>query len=257
MKILITNDDGIFSPGLKAAAEAVSELGEITIAAPASQKTAAGRSLIGNREQHFQETVITAGSKKINAYYVDCTPALVLKYAFTTIFRDNKPDLLISGINYGENIGSDITVSGTLGAAFEAASAGIPSIAVSLQTPFEYHFNYGEVNWSGAKHFLRLFAGKFINENGFRGFDILKIDVPDSADSSTEWKAARLTEKPYYNNIIVNGNRKSGLNEMKLQLNSIDAHKKGTDAYTLLIEKKVSVTPLITDLTACRSSLFS
>ncbi len=254
MKILITNDDGVFSPGLKAAAEAVADLGEVTVAAPEKQQTAAGRSITGSRDQKFKETEI--GSKSIKAYYADCSPALILKYAFTTIFREEKPDLLISGINYGENIGNDITVSGTLGAAFEAASIGIPAIAASLQTPFEYHFKYGDVDWSGAKYFLRMFTENFIKSRGFSNFEILKLDVPDKADSTTPWKQTRLTAKPYYNNVISNGSSSSFLNEMKLVLNSQDVHEKGTDAYTLLIDKHVSVTPVRTDLTAQCSSLF-
>ena len=256
MKILITNDDGVFSPGLKAAAEAVADLGEVTAAAPEKQQTAAGRSITGSRDQKFKETEITAGSRIIRAYFADCSPALILKYAFTTIFRKEKPDLVISGINYGENIGNDITVSGTLGAAFEAASIGIPAIAASLQTPFEYHFKYGDVDWSGAKHFLRMFAVNFIKSEGFNNFGILKIDVPDKADSRTPWQQTRLTQFPYYNNVISKGSSSSSLNEMKLELNSRDIHEKGTDAYTLLIDKHVSVTPVKTDLTAGCSRLF-
>ena len=238
MKILITNDDGVFSPGLKAAIEAVEDLGEITVAAPTKQQTAAGRSLKGSRKQHFTETVIKTGKNNIRAFHVDCTPALLLKYAFTTIFREEKPDLLISGINYGENIGTDITVSGTLGAAFEAASIGIPAIAASLQTPFEYHFNYGEVNWDAVKYFLKMFTERFKTAGGFRNFKILKIDVPETADSSTQWVRTRLTDKPYYNNIIYNGTVSSRLDEMSLELNNSKAHEKGTDAHTILIEKK-------------------
>ena len=258
MKILITNDDGVFSPGLAAAVNAVSELGEITVAAPAKQQTAAGRSIIGNRDQKFSETVINTGRRNIKAYYIDCTPALVLKFAFTTIFREVKPDLLISGINYGENIGTDITVSGTLGAAFEAASIGIPAIAVSLQTPFKYHLEYGKVDWSGAEYFLKLFTRKFSeSREGFNGFNILKIDVPDTADSKTPWIKTSLTKKPYYNNLIRTGDKNSFLNEMQLELNNPDVHDKGTDAYAILKERKVSVTPVKTDLTAETGSFFS
>ena len=257
MKILITNDDGVFSPGLAAAVNAVSGLGDVTVAAPEKQQTAAGRSITGNRDQKFSETVIKAGGNDVKAYYIDCSPALVLKFAFTTIFREEKPDLLISGINYGENIGTDITVSGTLGAAFEAASIGIPSIAVSLQTPFEYHLKYGEVDWSGAEYFLKKFTRKFADSGkGFRDFSILKIDVPDTADSDTPWVRTSLTNKPYYINLIRNGNKDSFLNEMKLELNNPEDHAEGTDAYALLKERKVSVTPVKTDLTAEVSSLF-
>lgn len=254
MEILITNDDGVFSPGLRAAVNAVKDLGNITVAAPSKQQTATGRSLIGNRNQSFLETEIDTGGKKIKAYHIDCTPALVMKFAFTTIFREKKPDLVISGINYGENIGSDITVSGTLGAAFEASSIGIPAIAASLQTAIEFHHEYGDLDWTGAEYFLNMFTKKFINSEGFSGFNILKIDIPDSADKDTPWIKTSLTDLPYYKNVILDGNITSSLNEMKLELNTTGNHKKGTDAYTVITDRKVSATPIITDMTAnnCR-----
>ena len=250
MEILITNDDGVFSPGLEAAAKAALEFGNITVIAPSRQQTATGRSLAGNREQGFTSTELNLGGKKIKAFHIDCTPALALKLGFTTVFRNRKPDLVISGINYGENIGSDVTISGTLGAAFEAASIGIPSIAVSLQTPIEYHLEYGNMEWEHAGYFLKLFIRKFIEKRGFEGFEILKIDVPENADEKTGWLLTKLTDRPYYRNIIKEGTEESKLNEMKLEVDNGSNHMKGTDAYTVAVEKMVSVTPIKTDFTA-------
>ena len=139
-KILITNDDGIHSPGLRAAAEAAQSIGEVTIAAPRHQQTGMGRSLTGNREARLEQINYLVNGRNITAFHCECSPALVVRHCLKTVFHDNKPDLLISGINYGENLGFNVTCSGTVGAALEGASFGIPSIAISKQTEIESHY---------------------------------------------------------------------------------------------------------------------
>ncbi len=256
MNILVTNDDGIFSPGLAAAAEAASGFGELFIAAPSSQKTASGRSLIGGKDEFFRETLIKSGNKSFKGYHIDCTPAMVLKMAFETVFRDVKFDLAVSGINYGENIGSDVTISGTLGAAFESASTGIPAIAASLQTSISNHFHYGDEDWKAAIHFLSHFIGEFAKKKQFNGFEILKLDVPSGAVKTTGWEITRLTKKPYYRNVIENGCPSSRIADLKVRINDV-MHDEGTDAHTLNIKKMVSLTPLSCDFSSARvKSLF-
>lgn len=249
MNIIITNDDGIFSPGLAAAAEAASGYGNLFIAAPSKQKTASGRSLIGNQDDFFHETIINYGEKKFRAFHIDCTPALVLKMAFETVFRGVKFDLAVSGINYGENIGSDVTISGTLGAAFEAASVGIPAIASSLQTSLDNHFHYGDENWESAVFFLKKYIGKFSEKKAFSNFQILKLDVPSGAAATTAALITRLTDKPYYRNLVKNGTPSSKVSELKVSINHVE-HDEGTDAHTLNVRKMVSLTPLSQDFSS-------
>jgi len=255
MNIFITNDDGVYSPGLVAVAETALAFGNIFIAAPSSQKTATGRSLIGNRDQHLVKTELELEGNKYPAYHMDCTPALVVKHAYNTVFRNIPMDLAISGINYGENIGFDITMSGTVGAAIENAVRGIPAIAVSLQTSIENHFHYGEVNWHTAQYFLSLFIQRFIDRKKSFGFDILKIDVPEDADRNTEWTATRLSPQNYFATIAENVRDDTKLSEIRVIPNNHE-HGKGTDAYALLKEKKVSVTPLNLDWTANKNQHF-
>ena len=135
-EILLTNDDGIKSQGLLALAAALTEVANITIIAPQTQQTSAGRSIqYKTSTGTIIEETITLNNKPIKTYAVDATPAQVVMHAILEILPQ-KPDLGISGINFGENSGSCIMTSGTIGAAVEMASSyGIPAIASSLQLP--------------------------------------------------------------------------------------------------------------------------
>ncbi|HTP58901.1 MAG TPA: 5'/3'-nucleotidase SurE, partial [Spirochaetia bacterium] len=192
MKILCTNDDGVMSPGLAAAVSTALDFGNVWVAAPSSQKTGAGRSLIGERTKPFQSVELTVDGRRIKAWHMEATPALVVRHALATVLRDVKIDLAISGINYGENIGYDIGNSGTVGAAAECAALGVPAIAVSVQTEVTAHRAYGNVDWDPTRFFLARFIRMFMDKGGFLGFDVLKLDVPMGADRRTEWKACRI-----------------------------------------------------------------
>ena len=118
--ILLTNDDGIESPGIRAAAEAVLDLGDLIIAAPAKQQSGMGRAFPRLEDTGIIETsCIRINGQEIPAYGVHGSPALAVAHGILEI-ADRKPDLCISGINYGENLGQTVTCSGTLGAAIES-----------------------------------------------------------------------------------------------------------------------------------------
>jgi 5'-nucleotidase len=94
-------------------------------------------------------------------YAIGGSPAQTVQHAVMEIIG-KKPDLVVSGINYGLNLGTGITISGTVGAAMEAASFDIPALAVSLETAKEHHFSYSkEINFGCAAHFTKFFAKKF------------------------------------------------------------------------------------------------
>lgn len=248
MEILITNDDGVFSPGLAAAVEAALAYGNVSVAAPSSQKTSAGRSLFGDRSKPFSSSEITADSRRLSAWHLDGTPALVVRHALSTVFRNRKFDLAISGINYGENLAYDISVSGTVGAAIECAVKGIPAIAVSMQTAFSLHHSYGEIDWSAAKHFLGVFIRRFIDKGSFEGFDILKIDVPIGANETTEWLPCRLHRGSYYLSRMARKSDDAIVADSSLYTDD-SSYEPGTDAHTLAVLKKVAVAPLSLDWT--------
>jgi 5'-nucleotidase len=249
MEILCTNDDGVLSPGLAAAVEVARGFADVHVAAPSAQNTAAGRSLTGDRRAPFSKVSIAVDGRSVSAWQLDASPALTVRHAFSTVLRDRKIDLAVSGINYGENIGHDISTSGTVGAAIECAVRGIPAIAISVQTDIGAHRSYGRIDWTAAKHFLGLFIRRFIEKGQFQGFAVLKVDVPMDADERTRWTLCRLEPGPYYKETLGRQGDDAVVADVRL---SIDPSRftQGTDAYALAVEKRVAVTPLTLDWTA-------
>lgn len=136
MKILLTNDDGYSAEGIITLALALADEHEVRVSAPATEKSGAGHALTFNRTLKWSEiapdeAVLMAGKKDIPFHAVHGSPADAVKFALEYIYRDEKFDLVISGINSVLNIGSDIIYSGTFGAAEEGSVLGVPSIAVS------------------------------------------------------------------------------------------------------------------------------
>ena len=124
--ILITNDDGFESKGLHALAQALRPLGHVTIVAPTTEKSACGHSLTLTRPLRF--IAIEDDFFKLD----DGTPTDCIYLSLNALFEsDKKPDLVVSGINRGSNLGEDITYSGTASAAMEAVIHGVPAIAIS------------------------------------------------------------------------------------------------------------------------------
>lgn len=250
-KILITNDDGINSPGLKAAAEAMLNLGEITVVAPTNQQTGTGRGLTGDKESILQPTTFNVNGIDIQAYHCNCSPALIVRHSLNTIFHTDPPNLLISGINYGENLGSSITCSGTVGAALEAASFGIPSIAVSKQTDLASHHKYTEQDWSTTAHFLEYFSNLLLNGKEMKDVDALKIDVPDQASPETEWKLSKVARCGYYFKEFEIADAHSRFNDGKTRIViNEDELEKDSDIHTFAIQKLVSVAPISVDISS-------
>src|ERR671919_1338067 len=124
-RILVTNDDGVHSEGIRALANALTHLGEITVVAPIQEASAIGHALTLRRP--LRVDTIHPG-----VFAVDGTPTDCVNVAITHVMKD-KPDLIVSGINKGWNLGDDVTYSGTVAGALEGALLGIPSIAVSTQ----------------------------------------------------------------------------------------------------------------------------
>lgn len=249
--ILITNDDGIQSPGLRAAVKAVMNIGDVTVVAPSHQQTAMGRSLSGDKQAKLIPIDFPVNGFNIAAYHCECSPALIVRHSLKTIFSDNKPDLLISGINYGENLGTNITSSGTVGAALEAASFGIPAIAISKQTDIESHHKYTDQDWKASSHFLDYFAISILTKTIPPDVKVLKIDVPQDATALTPWKVSKLAKTIYYTSVIKNPSVHSRICDAKTEVNidkeTLDPE---TDIYVFSVDKLISITPLSVDLTS-------
>lgn len=273
--ILVTNDDGIQSPGLLAAVDAVRDLGHVLVAAPTTQRTAMGRSLTGNVDDYFHESELFTGfpADTLSAWHIDASPALVVHHALSVFCSKRYPDLVVSGINYGENLGNNVTISGTVGAAYHAAAHGLPALAVSLQTDISHHYHYGDLDWSGAIRSTHRWA-KLVLERTFRGswhppggraardgsvlhpaselpFDVLKIDVPDVCPPGTEERITRLSQRHYFFSMLNNPAPDSPIRDAITQIDIDTAGLVADDDITAVaIDKVISVTPLQLDNTA-------
>jgi 5'-nucleotidase len=248
--ILLTNDDGIEARGLWAAAEALASVGEVTVAAPDQQWSGAGRSFPRHTSGRIEILEKTYGGQKRKAYAVDGSPAQVVLFALLEILP-SPPSLVVSGINLGENVGYGITMSGTLGAAFEAAAAGLPALAVSQVTPSGLLEDDGEADFSASMHFTRLFARTIITAGPQEDVAVLKVDIPLGATAATPWTLTRLSRARYYQ--PMRPERKSFSENTQIPYRiQFDPRMEepGSDVHALHERRIVSVTPLSLDLTS-------
>ena len=249
--IIITNDDGIGSPGLRAAAEAVQGLGEVIIVAPTEQRSAAGRGFWGDRSQALRQVDYLVDGKRLLAYHCDCSPAQVVDHGVRVLCPGRRPDLILSGINYGENLGLDVTLSGTIGAALQGASMGIPALAVSLVTDPAFHFAYGEVDWMAARHFARIFSQRVLLQNLPPDVDLLKVDIPDCATKDTPWRTTRLSRHPYRTFSMESPGSLSKIGDLKARVrDDLSSSEEDSDVRAVMVDRVVSVTPLSLDLSS-------
>ncbi len=255
--ILFTNDDGIRSPGLWAAVEAFRGAGRLLVAAPREQQSGMGRSM-----PHYSEGRIFPYDSPIDcadcsAYAVDGTPAQAVQHAVLEL-SEEQPALLVSGINYGENTGNGVTISGTVGAALEGASLGIPSLAVSLQTPTDLHLSHSnDVDFNIAAAFSRQMGSWLMTHSSLPDdVDVLKIDVPWAASSKTDWRLTRLSRRRVYwptrpERLALHDSAKLGYHYNS----DPSAAEPDSDVYALLNDGVISVTPISLDMTS-RTDMF-
>jgi 5'-nucleotidase len=164
VNILVTNDDGIGAPGLRALAEALHVLGPVTVVAPDRERSAAGHSLTLHRPLRAQQV-------DRNWYSVDGTPTDAVALALKGLL-DLPPDLVVAGINEGANLGDDVTYSGTVAAAAEATLDGRPAMAVSLASGGE------ERHWGTAAHYAVMLAAE-VARRGLPAGTLLNVNVPN------------------------------------------------------------------------------
>jgi 5'-nucleotidase len=242
MHILVTNDDGVHAPGLLALAQEMRKLGQVTVLAPDRNWSASGHVKTMDRPLRVRETVLADGTP---ALATDGAPSDSVALALLGVVKE-KIDLVLSGINPNENIGHDVTYSGTVTAAMEAVIGGVPGIAVSLHSP-ENHA--GILEYSTAARVARRVAQKAL-ENGLSEGVLLNVNVPYLKED--EIKGFLITRqglrvyrdaldarkdprgKPYY---WIGGEAPTGVIE------------EGTD-FGALSAGYVSITPLQLDLTA-------
>lgn len=250
-QILLTNDDGIKSPGLWAAAEALDELGFVTVVAPRDQASGTGRSFpnIYDGEVHQEELLVNGKNWTVHA--LGGTPAMAVLYGIIELIP-SKPDLIVSGIYYGLNVGNGVTISGTVGAALEGASAGIPSLAISLETDKEYHGSYSRsIDFSTSGYFTKFFAEKLLTRSMPADVQVLKVEVPADASVETPWQIARLSNMRFYEpNALEQDPEKKRVKLGYDLAPDFDQAPVGTDSQVVINQRQVAVTPLSLDLTS-------
>ncbi len=257
--ILFTNDDGIESPGLWASAGAFADIGDLLVVAPRQQQSGMGRSLPISSEGRIYPYDAPQNGKSFSytAYAVDGTPAQAVQHGVIEL-ADRLPSLVVSGINYGENTGNGVTISGTVGAALEAASLGIPALAISQQTPKDLHLTYStEVDFSAAAGFARYFGSWLIEHSGRPDdVDVLKIEIPWNATPETDWRVTRLSRRRVYWPTRPERVALSEVGRMGYHLDTDPSRAEpDSDVYAVLHDKVVSVTPMSLDLTS-RTDLY-
>ncbi len=249
--ILVTCDDGVESPGLRAAVRAVLSLGEVVVSAPCEQQTGAGRSLPTFNDGAIHEIEYKVDGQRVPAYAIYGSPAQAVLYALVELVA-RQPALCVSGINFGENVGSGVTASGTVGAALEAADAGVPALAVSLETDKKYHYNHSEeVDFSAASHFTRYFASRMLSRPMPADVDLLKLEIPCDATPDTPWRVTRLSRQRYFRPLP--SGRRYLAEKRRLDYDMVIDQatlEPDSDIQAVLVDRVVAVTPLSLDLTS-------
>jgi len=233
--ILITNDDGIQAPGLRALVEPLRELATLTIVAPASERSAAAQSLTLRRPVYWQEIAE-------REYAVEGTPADAVILALHKLLPD-KPDLVISGINRGGNIGENVYYSGTVGAAKEAAINGVPAVAISLS------YRRPECDFAPAAQFMKSLASVIFREGLPAGVP-LNVNVPQ--DWSGEVRFTRQSRK-ITRNVLQPGTDGNGRPYFLLSEQQLTEGIEPDTDYAAIRAAAVSITPLELDLTHTQS----
>jgi 5'-nucleotidase len=167
--ILVTNDDGIFAPGIKALVEVAREFGDVLVVAPDSPQSGMGHAITINNPLRLKRVNPFDG---VEAYECTGTPADCVKLANSVLLQDRKLDLCVSGINHGSNSSINIIYSGTMSAAMEASLDGIDSIGFSL---LDYKLS---ANFENGKPFIKKII-KHVLEYGVPHANLLNVNIPD------------------------------------------------------------------------------
>jgi 5'-nucleotidase len=167
--ILVTNDDGITAPGLRALIEVMLELGEVLVVAPDSPQSGMGHAITINSMLHLERVFIDNGEQK--EYSCSGTPADCVKLAVREIL-DRRPDICVSGINHGSNSSINVIYSGTMSAALEAGIEGIPAIGFSL---LDYNYN---ANFEPTKKYVKSIVENAL-KNGIPENVVLNVNFPN------------------------------------------------------------------------------
>jgi 5'-nucleotidase len=230
--ILVTNDDGVHSEGIKALADALRPLGDVTVVAPIQEASAIGHALTLRRPLRID--TIAPG-----VFAVDGTPTDCVNLAIVHVLK-RKPDLIVSGINKGWNLGDDVTYSGTVSGALEGALLEIPSIAISTQ-------RIRDACEFGTSATAAAVVAQAVLERGLPKFTLLNINVPMDPT-----KGFRVTVQAKRNHVTVVSERMDPRHREYYWIeegeNEWEPHDRSD--YQAVRDGYISITPLQPDMTA-------
>jgi 5'-nucleotidase len=237
VRILITNDDGIDSAGLRALEEAIAPLGELWVVAPDREQSAASHAISLTRPLRLH----CLGERR---YSVDGTPTDCVYLAVNHLLKDQPVDVLLSGINHGPNLADDVTYSGTVAGAMEGAVLGVPvSVAISLVPN-------GPLDFTAAAVFSRALVTAFLSQPP-SGPLLLNVNVPADA-APGRFALTRLGRRGYDSSVLEKvdprGRKYYWIGGPQAQHADIP----GSDCNAVLDDELISVTPLHLDLTSER-----
>ena len=233
MKILVSNDDGVYAPGIDCLAKALATVGEVTVVAPDRNQSGASNSLTLDRPLRVTQTS--------NGYHsVNGTPTDSVHLAITGLF-DTEPDIVVAGINNGANLGDDVVYSGTVAAATEGRFLGYPAIAVSLASKDEKHYD------TAAKAVLRIVG--HLKAFPLPPDTILNVNVPDIPFEEIKgYEITRLGNRHRAEPVVVNTDPRGRVIYWVGPAGAEGDAGEGTD-FDAIRRHCVSITPLQIDLT--------
>jgi 5'-nucleotidase len=234
LSILVTNDDGIHSEGIIVLAKALREVGDVFVVAPDREESAIAHSLTLHRPLRVEKI-------KRNFFAVDGTPADCVHLGVNAILSQ-RPQLIVSGINKGGNLGDDVTYSGTVSAAFEGTLLGIPSFAISLVSRGDFKFH------TAARFAVRV--ARFIIKKGLPKDTLLNINVPNLEESEIKsYKITRQGRWVHNGNAVIEKMDPRGRKYYWIGSGQLVFDQKKNTDFAAVSNSYISITPLHLDLT--------
>ncbi len=233
LKILLSNDDGVHAKGIRSLAQELASIAEVVIVAPDRNRSGASNSLT-------LDSPLRVSQLEHNVYSVQGTPTDCVHFALNELFKDELPDLVLSGINHGANLGDDTLYSGTVAAAMEGHFLGIQAMAFSL---------VGKDNFVAAAKIAKQIVIQYCTQK-LPSQRLLNINIPDREFSQlTKFEVTRLGARHRTENMFKQQDPRGETIYWLGPLGKVQDAGVGTDFYAIE-QGKVSITPLLVDLTA-------
>lgn len=239
--ILVTNDDGVYSPGLSLLYNAVKDLGKVIVVAPEVPKSASGLGLTLHKPLRITKLILD----NMVVYAVNGTPSDIIHLTLHVIAK--KIDLVVSGVNIGDNTSIQVILSsGTIGAAAQAALEGIPAIAFSANVESAEELELNIELQELIRKVIRIFVKEIIEHRYPKGVDVINVNFPSEVRKNIKIKVAKAAKLRFTEYVEKRIDPRG--KEYYWLYGQPKEPEPGTDVYTVMVEKNIAVTPLKLDL---------